>query len=92
MPPTAVRLRETGCLRRSIHNQRSPWPGFDPAIYVFLGFGDPGGQDVDAGNESHGCPVEENRLSPTIHTQPKIPLAGLDPAIYVFLGFGDLGG
>ena len=30
-------------------------------------------------------------MSPTIHTQPKIPLAGLDPAIYVFLGFGDLG-
>src|SRR5438477_13154950 len=34
----------------------------------------------------HGCPVERNRLSPTIHTQPKIPLAGLDPAIYVFPG------
>jgi hypothetical protein len=41
---------------------------------------------------AHGCPVEGNRLSPTIHTQPKIPLAGLDPAIYVFRGFGDLGG
>src|SRR5712671_5260147 len=40
----------------------------------------------------HGCPVERNRLSPTIHTQPKIPLAGLDPAISVFLGFGDFGG
>jgi hypothetical protein len=37
-------------------------------------------------------PVEGNRLSPTIHTQPKIPLAGLGPAIHVFLGFGDSGG
>src|SRR5690242_5957379 len=36
--------------------------------------------------QAHGCPVEGNRLSATIHTQPKIPLAGLDPAIYVFLG------
>src|SRR6266403_5144629 len=43
-------------------------------------------------DQVHGCPVEGNRLSPTIHTQPKIPLAGLDPAIYVFRGFGDLGG
>jgi hypothetical protein len=25
--PTAVRLREIGCLQRSLHNQRSPWPG-----------------------------------------------------------------
>jgi len=25
--PRAVRLRETGCLQRSIRNQRSPWPG-----------------------------------------------------------------
>ena len=40
----------------------------------------------------HGCPVKENRLSATIHTQPKTPLAGLDPAIYVFLAFSDPGG
>jgi hypothetical protein len=40
----------------------------------------------------HGCPVEGNRLPPTIHTQAKIPLAGLDPAIYVFRGLGYLGG
>jgi len=41
---------------------------------------------------THGCPVEGNRLSRTIHTQPKTPLAGLDPAIHASLRLGDLGG
>ena len=55
----------------------------------------------------HGCPVEGNRLSATMHSQPKIPMAkipmaGLDPwafsprtlsvGIHVSLGLGDLRG
>jgi hypothetical protein len=77
MPPTAVRLRETGCLRRSIHNQRSPWPGFDPAIYVSLGFGDPGGQDVDARNESTAVRLRKiGCLQRSIHNQ-RSPWPGL---------------
>ena len=71
-------------------------------VHVLLDLSDLGGQGVDAriksspwaedqrGNPTHGCPVQGNRLSLTIRTQPKIPLAGLDPAIHVFLGFGDL--
>jgi len=40
-------------LSATIHTQpKVPLAGLDPAIYVFLGFCDPGGQNVDARNKS----------------------------------------
>jgi hypothetical protein len=41
---------------------------------------------------TQGCPVEGNRLSAMMHSQPKIPVAGLDPAIHISLDLGDLRG
>jgi hypothetical protein len=62
----------------------SSLPGLDPAIHP----APPHFQRLHGcPGQAHGCPVERNRLSPTIHTQPKIPLAGLGPAINVFLGW-----
>ena len=40
-------------MSRTIHTQpKIPLAGLDPAIYVFLAFGDLGGQVVDARNKS----------------------------------------
>jgi hypothetical protein len=47
-------------LREEIGPVISSWPGLarlDPAIYVFLGFGDLGGQDLDARNKSGQGPL-----------------------------------
>jgi hypothetical protein len=83
----AVRF-EGNWLSPTIHRQpKIPLAGLDPAIYVFLGFGDPGGRDVDARNKSgQGVLTVVLEISDSILHCPTCATGhrGLGPAIHVF--------
>jgi len=82
--PTAVRLREIGCLQRSIYNPRSPWPGLTRPS-TSLDLDDLGGQNVDARNKSGQSVLEVSAWLWTLDPAFSQPLnrtaVGPDPRV-----------